>query len=95
MRVEQYQHPSDDTDRAFNRLFLAGVKDGLEMYDVFVKHDNGVPLFCIPPKLALTADQAADIMLRWVKEHPILNTKTLLVSEALLWGLEETFPCEK
>jgi Rap1a immunity proteins len=95
VRFEQYQNPKDETDRIFNRLFLAGVKDGLEAYAVFVEHENGVALFCIPSKLALTTEQAADIMSRWVKDHPTVDAKKLFVSQALLLGLQETFPCKK
>jgi hypothetical protein len=88
-------HQKSETDRLFSKSYLKGAVDGLLAYETFVaKAKNGTPLFCLSPKLAITDDQVEEIMLRWLKEQTA-DTKELPISMALLWGLEETFPCGK
>jgi hypothetical protein len=48
-------------------------------------------LFCLPPTLALSSDQADDIVMREVKSHPYPDD--MIVSIVLLGGLRKTFPC--
>jgi hypothetical protein len=86
--MEKYRHPKDGMDRLFNRLYLAGVKDGLITYNV-VSSDN---LFCMPGGLALATEQAEDIILRWAKKQT-QNIDNMPIGVALLHGLRETFLC--
>lgn len=88
---KQYKNPSDDTARAFNTVYLSGVMEGLLTFNSSQISDNKPPLFCLPPKLAVTAEQAADIMTR---EATLLgNVDGIPISILLLEGLKETFPC--
>jgi Rap1a immunity proteins len=90
VRLEGYLHPKNETFRTFNQLYLAGVVDGLILYSV----SGADKLFCIPGKLALTTEQAENILLSWAKKQT-KNTNDLPIGIALLGGLEETFPCDK
>lgn len=90
--MEEYKHPKSETFRTFNRLYLAGVKDALVIYNVNVP--GAEKLFCMPGQLVLTTEQADDILLRWEKQQT-KNTDDLPIGIALLFGLEETFPCPK
>jgi hypothetical protein len=103
MTVDQYQKDisGDDTSnpgegeyfRTLSQMFLDGVKQGLIGYAVQQKVDGITPYFCLPGKLALTREQAEDIMLRWVKDHPSYSKAP--IDLALLEGLENTFPCKR
>ena len=90
VRMESYLYPENETFRTFNKLYLAGVKDGLILYST----SGTDKLFCIPGNLALTTEQADDILLGWAKKRTkIIND--LPIAIALLGGLKETFPCAK
>lgn len=94
--VENYQKEVNQDTRALNLLWLDGVKEGLVSSSVAAQVDGKQPLFCLPGKLALTAEQAEDLMLRWAKAHPEVastNNTRLPASLALLGGLVDTFPC--
>ncbi len=88
VRLESYLHPKNEMFRTFNQLYLAGVVDGLVIYSV----GTADKLFCMPGKLALTTEQAANILLSWAKKQT-QNTNDLPIGIALLGGLKETFPC--
>jgi hypothetical protein len=49
-------------------------------------------LFCFPPELALTAEQAANIVTR-AAEKTTRNIDDMPIAIILLKGLKETFPC--
>jgi hypothetical protein len=92
--VGAYRNARDD-ERVLMQMYLDGIHNGLLMYGVLLKiQRNEEPLYCPPGKLAITEEQAEDIMLRWVRAQSENQDKTL-VSLALLLGLEETFPCSK
>jgi hypothetical protein len=90
---KDYEHPATPDYAGFNKLFLDGVKSGLIAYSSAIEYDGGKPRFCLPGNLALTVEQAEDIMRRAAKKHK--NSDNLPISLLLLIGLEETFPCNK
>jgi hypothetical protein len=67
---------------------LAGVKDGLLASNVFTIDKQ----YCPPKELALTTEQAADIVKRWAKKQTV-NIEEMTLGMALLYGLKEIFPC--
>ena len=91
VRLEQYRHPKTEEFRDFNRLYLGGVKSGLIAYNVYLTAEHK-ETFCLPGALALTTEQADDILLRWAKRHQ--PPDDFPISIALLYGLQETFPCQ-
>jgi hypothetical protein len=93
VRLGQYRgEKSREEFRTFNKLFVAGLKSGLMAYNAVVAAE-GKALFCLPPKLALTTEQAEDIINRTADEHHFPTD--YLISLVLLTGLEETFPCKQ
>jgi hypothetical protein len=91
VRLEQYRNPAEPKFKDLNRLYLAGVRDGLIAYSV--RQDPKDRVFCMPPKQLLTAEQAEDIMLRFAEKRQLPGNTPIGVP--LLGGLAEAFPCEK
>jgi hypothetical protein len=61
-------------------------------------NDSGKPmLYCAPETIKLTGDQLIDILRRWVEANrtkaPDIDTAP--PAAALLYALEEAFPCSK
>jgi hypothetical protein len=92
VRIEQYRHPKTEEFRELDRLYLGGVKSGLIAYNTYLAAEHRGPAFCLPGSLALTTQQADDILLRWAKKHQPQDDFPL--SLAMLYGLQETFPCQ-
>ena len=91
VRLDQYQHPSEPKFKEFNQIYLKGVVDGFIAYSV--AQDARDRFFCIPPKMAITVEQAEDIMLRYAEKKQFPGTVPIGVP--LLGGLKEGFPCTK
>jgi Rap1a immunity proteins len=89
VRLDQYQHPSEPKFKDFNQLYLKGVVDGLIAYSVAQNARDR--FFCIPSKMAITVEQAEDIMLRYAEKKQIPGTVPIGVP--LLGGLKDAFPC--
>jgi hypothetical protein len=66
--LDQYQHPSEPKFKVFNQVYLKGVVDGLIAFSVAQNARDR--FFCIPPKMAITVEQAEDIMLRYADTAP-------------------------
>ena len=90
---KQYTNPSSETFRTFNKLYLSGVMEGLLTFNSSLISDGAQPLFCLPPKLAVTEEQAADIMMREANTIGSDKVADIPISILLLEGLKETFPC--
>jgi hypothetical protein len=90
--LDSYRNPKSPDFKSFNGLYLDGVKEGLIVSSLDQKYVGKDPLFCIPPNLAMTVEQAEDIMLRFADKRSLKGGTP--VSIALLGGLEDTFPCE-
>jgi hypothetical protein len=93
VRFKQYTDETDKQFRVFNRMYLDGVKEGLIAFNSALVADGKSPLFCLPPKLALTVEQADNIMMREAKVFT--DPDNFPISILLLNGLEATFPCNK
>jgi hypothetical protein len=89
---KDYKNPSDDLARTFNKIYLDGLKEGVITFNVALVQGGKLPLFCPPPKMALTMEQAEDIMLREAKMAGDPGSTPIAI--VLLAGLRETFPCE-
>lgn len=93
VRLDNYRNPKNDSFRNFNQLYLDGVKSGLMAYNAWAKSRGGQQAFCMPANLALTVEQAEEIMLR--RADKTAAKGDMLVSILLLAGLRDTYPCEK
>lgn len=93
VRLDNYRNPKNESFRNFNQLYLDGVKSGLMAYNAWAKSHNAQQAFCLQPNLALTVEQAEDIMLR--RADKTAAKGDMLVSILLLAGLRDTYPCDK
>ena len=91
VRLDQYQHPSEPKFKIFNQLYLKGVVDGAIAYSV--GQDAKDRSFCVPPKTAITVEQAEEIMLRYAEKKQLAGTIPIAVP--LLGGFKDAFPCTK
>jgi hypothetical protein len=91
--IDEYRHPKTAEVKFFNSLYLDGLKDGLILFSVLQKENGQKPLFCVPPKLAVTVEQAEDIMLRFANKKGLPENGP--VDILLLGGLKEAFPCNE
>lgn len=75
--------------KGLNGLYLDGVREGLVTAAALMP-DQAAP-FCLPGQLALTVEQAEDIMLRFADEYKIKGDIPIAI--ILFAGLKSTFPC--
>jgi hypothetical protein len=90
LRLKSYLAPEDEKQRVLNEIFLDGIKDGLIAYNVATARTGAAPLFCLPPNMVLTPEQAGDIVTGQAKLHPYPDD--MIVSIVLLGGLRKTYP---
>ena len=93
VRFTNFAHPDGDKAALFNRIYLAGVRDGLQTVNGALVAQGAAPLFCLPPELVLSEEQAADIVTRTAAKA-VRNIDDLPIAIILLRGLKETFPCD-
>jgi hypothetical protein len=92
VRLDSWRNPKNENFRIFNRMYLDGVKGGLMAYNALVKSRGGELAFCMPPDLALSTEQAEDIMLKSADKRAAKGDWP--VASLLLWGLRDTFLCD-
>jgi len=93
VRLESYRNPPSEELRNANQAYLNGVRSGLMAYNAWLKSHGAQPAFCLPPTLAMTTEQTEDIMFKSADKRAAKHDR--LVALLLLWGLEDTYPCEK
>ena len=92
VRLDSYRNPKNENFRIFNHMYLDGAKGGMMAYNAFLKR-HGQPAFCMPETLALTTEQTEEIMLKSADKRAAKGD--MLVASLLLWGLQDTYPCEQ
>jgi hypothetical protein len=93
VRLDSYRNPKNEMFRTFNHLYLDGVRGGLMASNALAKSRGGQPAFCMPDTLVLTTEQTEDIMLKSADKRAAKGD--MLIALLLLWGLQDTFPCER
>jgi hypothetical protein len=93
VRLDFYRHPESETFRHYGQMYLDGVKGGLMAYNAWMRKHGGPPAFCVPETLAMTTEQTEDIMRRSADKRSAKGDTP--VALLLLWGLQDTYPCEK
>ena len=86
-----YKAPIDKADKALLKVYFGGVKEGIVMLNVTLQAEGRQPLFCQPQKLALTVEQAEEIMMHKAKK--MADPDGVPISIILIHGLQDTFPC--
>jgi hypothetical protein len=88
---KDYKAANED-EKAFYLLYLDGVREGIiGLNEAMAKKQQ--PLFCLPPKLELTVEQAEDIMMRQAQD--MTDPDQLSIGLLLAEGLKDTFPCNE
>jgi hypothetical protein len=72
--------------------FLAGNVNGLIWANAKLRSNDHVELFCVPPSISLSVQQAVEIMAKHIQEDPAEGQ--LPVGPLMLQSLKETFPCK-
>ena len=93
VRLDFYRSSKTEGMRNANQYNLDGAKSGLMAYNSWIKRHGGQPAFCMPGDLVLTTELAEEIMLRRADKTSAKGD--MLVSILLLFGLQDTYPCEK
>ncbi len=92
VRLDSYRHPENQRMREFSQVYLDGVRAGLMAYNARARKHGGQMAFCMPGDLALTTGQTEEIMLRRADKSSAKGDA--LVATLLLFGLQDTYPCE-
>jgi hypothetical protein len=88
---KNYRDEKRKSYRSFNKLYLDGAKGGLIAYNLLLKERHLKSNFCLPTNLALTVEQAEDIMFRQAAKMSDPDDKPIEV--ILLFALEEVYSC--
>jgi hypothetical protein len=73
-------------------VYMDGLLEGFNWYAGLLRQAGGREIYCPPPKIAITRDQALDILRRYVRQHPMLKNSTV----GLVMGMAfmDAFPCK-
>lgn len=84
-------------DEEICKSYIHGVGVGYTIANVESKRSKQKPLYCPPPKLAVTQDNHLRILADTIKEERQKgeDIEDKPVELILLRGLQKTFPCEK
>ncbi|GKQ54170.1 hypothetical protein [Bradyrhizobium sp. Ce-3] len=93
IRLDTYRNPKNETIRIFNHMYLDGVRGGLMASNAWLTRHGRPLLFCMPGDLALTSEQVEEIMLKSADKRSAKGE--MVVALLLLWGMQDTYPCEK
>jgi hypothetical protein len=92
VRFKDYTNPRNSWSKAADKVYLDGVKEGLIMFDAELAVAGRQRFFCMPDNLALTVEQAEDIMMREAQKST--DPANVPISLLLIDGLKDTFPCQ-
>ena len=93
VRLNSYRNPKSEGLRNAYLLYLDGVRGGLMASNAWIRSRGGQLAFCMPGNLAMTTEQTEDIMLKSADKRA--SKGNTLIALLLLWGLEDTYPCDK
>jgi hypothetical protein len=94
VRLDSYRNPNNTEGlRNAYHLYLDGVRGGLMASNAWMRSHGGQQAFCMPGNLAMTTEQTEEIMLKSADKRAAKGD--MLIASLLLWGLQDTFPCEK
>jgi hypothetical protein len=88
---KNYRDERRKSHRSFNKLYLDGAKGGLIAYNILLKERHLKSNFCLPTNLALTLEQAENIMFKQAVK--MSDPDDTPIEVILLFALEEIYPC--
>ena len=74
-------------------LFLAGLGNGMQIYNVFLRLQSNDGLFCLPPNLATGFDIYNSIMKTEIERNSQNYDDDTTVGIILFKALQNSFPC--
>lgn len=78
------------------RVRLNGIEKGLSAANAELILTGRRPLYCQPSKMAITVEQASDILKRYVDRHPLIGKMDIGgANSVFLRAMQDTFPCPK
>lgn len=91
---KQFDHGAV-ADKNFVKTLIVGIADGFDAANDQLKETGKPMLYCAPDTIKFTGDQLIDILRRWVAAHRAQTPRidTAPPSTALLYALEDAFPC--
>ncbi len=89
VNLDKYRNAKGEELKGIYKIYLDGVREGLVVHSAMQNQETRI--FCMPGNLALTIDQAEDIMLRFANDRKMPGDSP--ISILLLGGLQATFPC--
>jgi Rap1a immunity proteins len=72
--------------------FLAGDLNGLISANAELHSNHHAELFCVPPTVAVSVQQAVEMVSKRIKESP--TDAQLPVGPLILQGLKQNYPCQ-
>ena len=93
VRLDSWRNPKNENFRTFNHMYLDGVRGGLMASNAWIRSRGGEMAFCLPGDLVLSTEQTEEIMLKAADKRSAKGDWP--VASLLLWGLRDTYPCEK
>ena len=93
--LARYGAAKSDLEKSIWQRHIEDMSTGFEYANVALIYRGDTPLYCQPKKIALTAEQLADIMKRFLEDNK--NAKGLgsgPIGAILLLALQDAFPCD-
>jgi hypothetical protein len=93
--LEMYDHEMDEEARQLFEFTVSHIQDAFGWANAELRGRKTRPLYCAPPKLALTAPQLINILRKGIIEEPPLANplSNQPLGFALLVSLQRAFPC--
>lgn len=95
--LEKYDHGTA-TEKSFVKAMLMATEAGFSAANAELRDERGqTPLYCAPDTVSLSGEQLIEMLRRWVEakraDEPRIETGPM--PTALLFALEDAFPCTK
>jgi hypothetical protein len=87
------ENQKDPMQKVINQAYIHGVGEGFNWVNGGMVSIGRPPLYCQPPKLALTAQNYVDMLDAKIKSQENAATPETHVEPLLLFALMDTFPC--
>lgn len=88
--IADVSNPKEAFDRIHCSSYIGGILDAYSAISDLYPQSKFI---CLPKQTGISVDQAINIFIRWVKDHP--DKHHLPARSAVLISLRDAFPCKK
>jgi hypothetical protein len=94
--LQKFDHGTA-ADKSLVMMLMSANSDGFNAANAELKAAGKSMLYCAPETITLTPEQLIDILRRWVEANRIKSPRLDAAppTTALLYALEDAFPCPK